>query len=277
MARVEHAGTVIAMTIESLNVTWSGQGTAKIGIGNTVRIGVVGQKGEVLREAMLDGHQQSLVVSHRAVIHRIDAGVGRAQRRILKRENATGLGVPCDGARPSGRQAVLTGVTVPRNVDRRVDFTVVAPQVGGLVAQVADGRDPRAELPLIGGIPVCHVGRFGVDGKIYVDAGGRKKRLSIGRKWIPAWIFLPRIGEPAYWIDRVDGSANRSIGGFPFVEPGLIDLVEQGAAYPERIPSVAVRIPHNAGARREVGIVSVPVRGGNSGVARERQSGRRIR
>src|SRR6202035_5590596 len=67
------------------------------------------------------------------------------------------------------------------------------------------------------------------------------------------------------------------IGGLALIEPGLRNLVENRSANAKRVPSVAMGIPHNADPRREVRQVPVPVRRGNSRVARKEQSGGRIR
>src|SRR5258706_15305575 len=147
-----------------------------------------------------------MVVRHRPVNHRVDARVSRSQRRILQRENATSLSVGRGGTGTRGRQAVLTGDAVPRNVDLRIDFAVIAPDVSALIAQVTDRRPPGGpNLPLIRGIPVGYIRRLGVDGTVDVNARGREESPSVGRKWIPARIVLPRIGKSAHRIRNVDG------------------------------------------------------------------------
>ena len=56
VAGVKDAGTPVGMAIERLRVPRSGQSGAKIGVGNTVGVRVVGEEGKVVCELML--HRQ---------------------------------------------------------------------------------------------------------------------------------------------------------------------------------------------------------------------------
>src|SRR5262249_33798993 len=97
------------------------------------------------------------------------------------------------------------------------------------------------------------------------------------RKWISAGVALPRIGESADRVRRVDVGADGSVGGFALVEPGLDDVVEDGAAYADGVAAVAVRIPDQAHARRKIGLLGIPHGVRNSGVALEEETGGRVR
>src|SRR5204862_741137 len=115
----------------------------------------------------------------------------------------------------------------------RIDFAVPTPDMSRLIRQVAYGRHPASDLPLVSGIPLRDISRLRIQRHVDIYAGGREERLAVLRIWIPAGIALPRIGEAAHRIRGVDIGADRRVGGFPLVEPGLDHVVEDRAAYPE--------------------------------------------
>src|SRR4051812_43385125 len=149
--------------------------------------------------------------------------------------------------------------------------------MSGLVRQVANRRHPASDLPLVSGVPLRYISRLWIQRHVDIHAGGREERLAVLGVWIATGIALPRIGEAAHRIHRVDIGADRRVGGFPLVEPGFDDVVEDGAAYPEGVAAVAVRIPDQTDARSKVRLLGVPHGVGNSRVAFEEQSGRGIR
>src|SRR3954466_6555742 len=106
--------------------------------------------------------------------------------------------------------------------------------MSGLIRQVAHGRHPASDLPLVSGVPLRYISRLRIQRHVDINAGRREERLAVLRVWISAGITLPRIGEAAHRIRGVDVSADRRVGGFPLVEPCLDHVVKDRAAYPER-------------------------------------------
>src|SRR5262249_46429927 len=144
---------------------------------------------------------------------------------------------------------------------RGIHFAGIAPQVRGLVAEVAYRGHPIArQLALISDVPVRHISWLRINRHVDVYAGGREKRLPILRKWISSGLTLPRIRKSANRVRRIESSAYWSISRLALIEPGLGNIVEERSADTKRVASVAVRIEYQSHARREIGQVPVPHR-----------------
>ena len=161
MSCIEDARSPITMAVEPLGIPCIGQRRTKIAVGEAIRVGVIRNESEIVCETVFYPDHQSVVTSDCSVVRRVDPTVGDARDRIQEGEQAALRSVTSCGANGIGRS--IDSAWAQSQEHCRIHFSVAAPEVGGLIAEVTDRSHPVVgELPLVGYVPIGDIGRLGV-------------------------------------------------------------------------------------------------------------------